>query len=350
MIYGGGACLCSAAFSLRIPSFSLHTMPNASPSPLLAWLRLCRAPNVFTALADVSMGYLVARRSLDEIGVFALLAAASACLYTAGMVLNDVFDVEIDLKERPFRPLPSGQIGIRTAQVFGFGLLVMGILLGGAAGYASLAKNAVELPWRSGAIAALLAGSVLLYDCFLKKTPFGPLGMGLCRFFNVLLGMSVARMATGPSWLLHFEPIELLPAAGIGLYIVGVTRFAKGEAGRSQVLNLLSGMATMAVGIGLVGWWGNLLRAQLFNFGPNAIYAFWLLLAVMLLVGQRRCLDAVLNPEPPLVQAAIKQSIFSLILFDAAITSFGTGRPEFGLGVALLLAPTMLLGRWVYST
>jgi 4-hydroxybenzoate polyprenyltransferase len=324
--------------------------PASTPTSLLSWLRLCRAPNVFTALADVSMGFLVARRAMDEIGVFACLAAASACLYTAGMVLNDVFDVEIDRKERPFRPLPSGQIGIQTARLFGFGLLLTGILLGAAAGYASLTKDAVAIPWRSGAIALLLAASVLLYDGFLKKTLAGPLGMGLCRFFNVLLGMSVSQLAEGPNWLLHFQPAELLPAAGIGLYIVGVTWFAKGEAGRSQILNLLGGMAVMGGGIALVGWWGNLLRAQQPNFGGNATFAFWLFLAVMFLVGQRRCLEAVLNPEPQFVQATIKQCIFSLILFDAAITTFGTGRVEFGVGVALLLAPTMLLGRWVYST
>ncbi len=325
-------------------------MPDPAPSRLLSWLRLCRAPNVFTALADVSMGFLVARRALDEIGVFVCLAGASACLYTAGMVLNDVFDVEVDRKERPFRPLPSGQIGLTTARVFGFGLLLAGILLGAAAGYAAMAKDAIDLPWRSGAIALLLAGSVLFYDGFLKKTPLGPLGMGLCRFFNVLLGMSAAQIAAGPDWLLHFQQVELLPAAGIGLYIVGVTWFAKGEAGRSPLLNLLGGMAVMAVGVALVGWWGSLFRHPGAIPQQSQTYAFWLLLVVMLLVGQRRCLEAVLNPEPPLVQAAIKQCIFSLILFDAAITAFGTGRPEFGLGVALLLAPTMLLGRWVYST
>ena len=105
----------------------------------------------------------------------------------------------------------------------------------------------------------------------------------------------------------------------------------------------------MVAGIALIGWWGSLFQAQRLNPGINTPY-FWLLLLVMLIVSQRRCLEAVLNPEPPLVQAAIKQCIFSLILFDAAITVFGTGRPEFGLGVALLIAPTMLLGRWVYST
>ncbi|MGI8982748.1 MAG: UbiA family prenyltransferase [Pirellulaceae bacterium] len=320
--------------------------PVPAPSPLLSWLRLLRAPNVFTALADVSMGLFIARGALDEIGVFACLAGASACLYTAGMVLNDVFDVEIDRKERPFRPLPSGQIGLKTAQVVGFGLLVIGFILGAAAGYVAMGKDAVALPWRSGAISLLLAGSVLFYDGFLKKTPLGPLGMGLCRFFNVLLGLSVAQVASGPIWLLHYQPLELLPAAAIGLYIVGVTWFAKGEAGRSPILNLLGGMAVMVMGIVMIGWWGSLVRAQQLN----AIYAFWLLLTVMFLVGQRRCLEAVLNPEPPFVQAAVKQCILSLILFDAAITAFGTGRPEFGLGIAMLIVPTLLLGRWVYST
>ncbi len=325
-------------------------MPDPAPSKLLSWLRLCRAPNVFTALADVSMGFLVARQALDEIGVFLCLAGASACLYMAGMVLNDVFDVEIDRKERPFRPLPSGLIGIGIARVFGFGLLLVGVILGAVAGYAALAKeSAPDVPWRSGAIALLLAGSVLLYDAFLKKTPLGPLGMGLCRFFNVLLGLSVATLATGPSWLLFYEGVDFLPAAGIGLFIVGVTWFAKGEAGRSPLLNLLGGMAVMIGGVVLVGWWGSLIHARQLNPGINVNY-FWLLLLVMLLVGQRRCLEAVLNPEPPLVQAAVKQCIFSLILLDASITVFATGRPELGLGVALLLAPTMLLGRWVYST
>src|SRR6185436_9062725 len=262
---------------------------RSAPTPsLLSWLRLCRAPNVFTALADVSMGYLVARQALDELGVFACLAGASACLYTAGMVLNDVFAVEIDRKARPFRPLPSGQIGLKTAQVFGFGLLVVGIILGAVAGYAVVAREgAPDVPWRSGAIALLLAGSVLFYDGFLKRTLLGPLGMGLCRFLNVLLGMSVAHIAPGPSWLLYYRPIELLAAAGIGLYIVGVTWFAKGEAGRSPVLNLLGGMAVMFAGVALVGWWGSLIHAQQLRIGINVTY-FWLLLLVMLVAGQRR--------------------------------------------------------------
>ena len=41
--------------------------------------------------------------------LFALMVS-SGLLYVAGIVLNDYFDIEIDKRERPSRPLPSGNI------------------------------------------------------------------------------------------------------------------------------------------------------------------------------------------------------------------------------------------------
>ena len=82
----------------------------------MAYLRLMRIPNVFTAIADVAMGFLFVHdyQSPEQFPrlwpTLALLIAASSLLYTAGLVLNDLFDFEIDRKERPFRPLPSGQV------------------------------------------------------------------------------------------------------------------------------------------------------------------------------------------------------------------------------------------------
>ena len=46
------------------------------------------------------------------------------------MVLNDVFDLEIDRRERPERPLPSGRVSLRAARLLGWTLLVLGMLLG----------------------------------------------------------------------------------------------------------------------------------------------------------------------------------------------------------------------------
>jgi hypothetical protein len=63
-------------------------------SGLLAYLQLFRLPNVFTAADDILMGYLIAHGAFTPAGPLALLLAASCLMYMAGMVLNDVFDVE----------------------------------------------------------------------------------------------------------------------------------------------------------------------------------------------------------------------------------------------------------------
>ena len=71
----------------------------------------------------------------------------------------------------------------------------------------------------------VLALLIYAYDCILKRTP-GPLAMGGCRFLNVLLGMS----ASPQPW----TAANYLVAAGIGIYIVGITWFAAEKQRRVQ--------------------------------------------------------------------------------------------------------------------
>ena len=74
-----------------------------------AFLELLRPANVTTALGDVLAGYAIA--GLGNLPALPWLLGATVCLYAGGVVLNDVFDFEIDRRERPERPLPSGRIG-----------------------------------------------------------------------------------------------------------------------------------------------------------------------------------------------------------------------------------------------
>ena len=105
--------------------------PDAPPSSVRAWLELLRLPNVFTAVADVAMGYLVTQATLDALAAAGrALIIASAALYLAGMVLNDKFDATLDALERPERPIPSGRISAQTASRLGFGLLALGVVAG----------------------------------------------------------------------------------------------------------------------------------------------------------------------------------------------------------------------------
>ena len=327
------------------------SLPSRSPlGPTLPMLRLMRLPNVFTAVADVLMGYVFARHSFSPGGALLCLVTASALLYTAGMVLNDVFDLEIDKKERPQRPLPSGQIAVAQARILGFVMLLLGIGFGWLAGflYQDDPLLPITYPWRSGAIATALAAAVLLYDGILKKTPLGPLGMGLCRLLNVLLGMSLAgasEFGVKDEFWLGFTFAQWTIAAGIGLYVVGVTIYAKSEVeARSQTLQLMPGVLVMVAGVVVLGLAAFLTRLQL---QPN--YVYWVLLGLLALTVVRRATSAALDGSAPLVQGAVKHAILSIIMFDAAVAA-ASGPLAYAIVIIALIGPAVLLGKWVYST
>src|SRR5262245_32564273 len=102
---------------------------------LRAYAQLVRLPNVFTALADICLGALASGALPADWPTVCCLLAASAFLYSAGMVLNDVFDLEEDRRDRPFRPLPSGRVIRKTAIVLGVSLLAAGLLFACVAGW-----------------------------------------------------------------------------------------------------------------------------------------------------------------------------------------------------------------------
>src|SRR6266496_4496406 len=126
---------------------------NHSPSRLLAYAQLIRLPNVFTAMADIFMGFWFTHETLSPVCIFLLLLLSSSCLYTAGMVLNDVFDVQRDRRERPQRPIPSGRVTLKVATRLGWALICFGI----AAGWGTTMFANQSLP---GIFAIALAAAV----------------------------------------------------------------------------------------------------------------------------------------------------------------------------------------------
>jgi len=325
-------------------------MPELKPL-----LQLCRLPNVFTAISNVLAAYLLAHRDLGEAAVVGLLVASSALLYTAGMVLNDVFDIDQDAQERPERPIPSGRVSESFARRLGWGLLAAGVACAWLVGLfvAPLDPDTPLTLGRKitpGIVASLLAACVVLYDGPLKRTPLAPLGMGMCRFLNVLLGLSTA--ATG---VMNWHVMHWTVAAGVGVYIVGLTLFARTEAQeRSSRWQLFFGMLVMVGGVALLGYFTNLADDRLpFDARPLKLVNDMLWPALWVLFGffvVRRCLPAVVNGGPEIVQFAVKQSIFAIVIFDAAIATATRGPVPYALLIVGLLIPMQLLGRWVYST
>lgn len=280
------------------------------------YLRLVRIPNVVTAVADVSAGYLYAGGQTRDGLLLVALTLGSACLYAGGAALNDVCDAEQDLRERPERPIPSGRIARRTALRLAIGLLVMGIALAGT------------VSARAGAIALLLVLSIVLYDSVLKSTPAAPCLMGLCRALNLSLGMSLAPTLWTTS---HVIPLGLM-----WLYVTSVTIYARTEAGDSSRMRLIGAMVGVCLAVaGLAS----------LRFIVAGVHEEYLILVALLfvLIGYRG-FRAVVQRTPDRVQQAVKAFVLSIVLFDACLTWSARGLVA-GLSIGALLVPAMLLGR-----
>lgn len=285
-------------------------------------------PNVFTAIADILAGLAIITPLVTQHGIPLvwldprawLLVLASVSLYLAGMVWNDLLDLAVDRRERPTRPLPAGRVTLGVARGLGIILLIVGTAAAWAAGR------------EPGIISLILVAAIFAYNGFLKKTPLGPLGMGTCRFLNLLLGLSYA------GWPPH-DALWLAPLAN-GLYIVGVTIQARDEAATSRPRTLAFGALVMLGGL--------LLQMFVAHVAPFFTFA---LILMGLQAGQLYSLlhQTMVDPSPVRVQELVKRGIIGLIIVDA-IWTIAFASPLAGLLVALLVVPAMLIGQWLYST
>ncbi|MGI9427945.1 MAG: UbiA family prenyltransferase [Bythopirellula sp.] len=298
---------------------------NASPTA--AWWQLLRAGNLLTAVSNILAGFLLAKGEWQPLLPLVFLVLSSAALYLAGMVLNDVFDLETDRVHRPERPLPSASIDPQTASLIGWGLIFDGI--SGAAVAAWLIGS-----WLPLIIGCLLAASIVAYDSVLKSTWFGPVAMGACRALNVLLGASVVAPSSD-------KQAVYLYAAVLGIYTIGLTLLARKEA--QQSLESEIKMAGQIVQFAVVLM---LLLAALLTLPKFGWFATWL---VCFLAVRVSLYNPLIDPAPASVRKAVSQLITMFIPLDALACVAAAGWPA-GLIVLALLLPTYVATRHVSMT
>lgn len=309
--------------------------PRVQTSPLRSWCQLVRLPNLATAVADPLAGFVIVA-GLTEVtwlppaGWLAVLA--SVCLYAGGMVQNAVVDLEVDRVERPGRPLPSGRISVAAAALVANGLLAGGGLA--ACGAAVLA--ACPAP---AFVGAALTAAIWLYNRYTKGTPWGAAVMGSCRGLNWLLGMTAAGWPPAGLWLIP---------CGMALYVMGITLFARDEVEQGRRGLLLTGTLVMLGGLVVAGAppvlarWQETMPAAMWATGERlpAWLGLWVVLTLVILL---RCLQAVLDPVPQRMQAAIGNAIMSIITLDAVLVLAFCGE-SWAIALLMLLA-WFLIGR-----
>ena len=282
----------------------------------LNWLALMRIPGVFTAQADIFAGFLIAGAGQkNQIALFYLIMASSF-LYSAGMILNDYFDLNEDRLLRPERPLPSGRIKAASALKAGLAFILLGNLFALAAGIVSFF------------ISLVLSLLIFTYDGMTKRHPvIGPLNMGGCRYFNLLLGLSVVDLKP------FFALIPLLML----IYIFGVTFLSRMEAvgGKSRG-HVGVAMVSMA-GVGVLYFF---LHAA--NVLPNKLgLILWLL---CFLFQSYLVFRLCVKHTPEDYQSTIKNLLISIILLDGII-AIGAVSIIPALFIWLLIIPVKFSGR-----
>lgn len=291
-------------------------------SPLLVrfrpWLQLGRVSNLPTVWTNCLTAMVL---SGADIGAGAALGAmlSMSAFYTAGMVLNDVFDANYDAKYRPARPIPSRQVTRRGAALVGFAGLGLGV-----AGSATVASFTLSHTNNAVVWTTLLALAIVGYDAYHKRNPLSPVLMGLCRALVVL---SVNAMFVGETHLFVWG------AAGLHcLYVAGLTYSAKQEdLARPGALWPVVGIfaAPLAIAVAWGGGW---------HFEPE-LHPGWVLPLTwgLFLMSARYGLGPLFE-RPKRIGVAVGRLIVGIAVLDALIIAV-TGHAVLvavALGCALL--------------
>jgi 4-hydroxybenzoate polyprenyltransferase len=282
-------------------------------------LRLGRVSNLPTVWTNALAGLVLAGGTLAPFWLVLLMLSVSLA-YVGGMYLNDAFDAEIDARERPERPIPSGRVQRETVFAVGFALLAASVVGLGVVGE----WNGTGL--RAGAAGLGLALLIVLYNRRHKDNPLSPLVMGLCRVFvYIAAALCVTEHLRAPVWI----------GAGLLLcHLIGLTFVAKHEL-RPRMEDAWP-VAVLLVPLAYAVW--------IVIWNPIAL-VLWLIFGGTLYVALR----AIQRRGPGDIGFAVATLIAAISLLDALLIA---GQEQFGLAfVAALGFPlTLFLQRWVRGT
>jgi 4-hydroxybenzoate polyprenyltransferase len=306
---------------------------------LRQFLLLVRLPNIFTTPTNILTGYFAVVLPSWNVDALQLsyLIFSSALLYVAGIVFNDYFDIEIDLRERPYRPLPSKSITTKKALLIGIISMLSANLLAFLAGVSSFV------------VCIVLSALVIGYDYRLKNTLIGPFVMGSTRSLNIILGASPALFAailTNENILVRIMFVSLSLLA----YVLSISLLSRKEIvvrGEEHVEEeydpnrqtvVMSFLIVFAVVISITfAVFLGIFKIELFV--GLALFSF----IMVFTFRQTNFYDSLT------IQTAIKRMVISIIILDSVFITGLTGS-YYGLLTLVLVPAALLSSRKLYIT
>jgi 4-hydroxybenzoate polyprenyltransferase len=303
-----------------------------------------------------------------DLGQLISLIISSVFLYISGIVLNDYFDIEVDRKERPNRPLVSGRITRRSALII--------------AGASIIAANilAFLVSWASFVISASITAVIIAYNYRLKRNAVSnPLTMASARFLNVVLGGS---SALGLSLIMHQTPMVLVfvfVGFSLFLYTAAISVLSRKEIADPENPSLRSSWVAIATSIsivfvlialilviGLLAYFqiGFILNLLIFSSLMTIIF-LRLIFKIRILtkpigkieneqqydvsMADQKGRNKIYWKASLEIQNTIKIMVLSIVILDSIFLS-GLVGIQYGMATLLLVIPPIYLGRKLYVT
>ena len=292
------------------------------------YLVLVRLPNLFTLPSNILVGMATVSSlafTLTSFTQFLLLVTISVLLYCVGIVLNDLYDFDIDKKERPNRPLPSGKISRRSAIVLVAIFSTLALIL------------SLQVSFSTLVISSILFSVIFGYDKYLKNTHAGPFTIASARVMNILLGTSVSlRSVDSYSQIVTLTFVLIITFVYVSL-IGFISRYE--VYGFSDNTKLLLPPAIVATVISSI-----ILFSLMGFFKLESLIILSLFSFIMIISFSR-----IYRRDSGRTQQIVRNMILSIIVLDSTFLT-GIIGIELGLVVLTLMAPLLVLANKMYMT
>jgi len=256
---------------------------------------------------------------------------SSALLYISGIVFNDYFDIEIDRKERPLRPLVTGIITSKKAFTIALAAMV-------AANILAFTVDVISL-----IVAIILSATIIGYNYRLKQTMAGPITMGSARFLNIFLG---ASPAFGGLFFSHdiFLVLRLILVSMLMLlYVLSISILSRREISiTTHSRRIIAGPFIIIFAIISI-----IVITLFFGFFQIDLVPNLVLFSVIAIVTFKRTVFQDYSSRG--IQKAITILVLSIIVLDSIFVS-GTANIFYGSTTLLLIIPSVTLARKLYVT
>jgi len=163
-------------------------------SSIFPYINILRPLNlIFSALSVVVTAYLT--NSLNQTVIIMNGAMVVVSFAGASNILNDIFDINIDKKNQPHRPLPSGKISVWNALVYMFAIYFFGIYM-----LFNLSELAIEIAL------VIVLPILVLYTPIFKRIPLiGNIAvaavLGMVFLFSEAAFTNTVSAMWIPAWL-----------------------------------------------------------------------------------------------------------------------------------------------------